>query len=278
VSAVTWSDGATGHIDIGRRTLEYACYGPAPADAPTIVMLHEGLGSVGLWRDFPQRVAAATGHGIFVYSRAGHGASDPDDLPRPLDHATRQAVDVLPLVLDKIGLQKGILLGHSDGATISAIYSGSVIDHRFRGLILMAPHFFTEPIGLAAIADAKTAYQSGNLRARMAKHHRDPDNCFWGWNDVWLHPDFTDWNVADVIDYLRIPVLAIQGKQDQYGTLAQIHEIENRIYSPLETVILDDCRHSPHIDQPEQTLAAIVDFTARLHRIESEIVVTKSSR
>lgn len=267
-----WADATTGTVKVNGKTLEFACFGPAPADAPTIILLHEGLGSVAQWKDFPQRVAEATGHGVFVYSRAGHGASDSERRPRTLDHSARHAHDDLPIIFEQIGLQKAILFGHSDGATIAAIYAGSVIDHRIRGLILMAPHFFTEPIGLAEIAKAKTAYETGDLRARMAKYHKDPDNCFWGWNNLWLDPGFVEWNISDVIDYWRIPVLAIQGRNDQYGTLAQISEIEDRIYAPVNVEILEDCRHSPHFDQPDKTLDLVVGFTTQLQRIEREPV------
>ena len=237
--------------------------------APTIVMLHEGLGCVGLWGDFPEKLRAATGAGVFAYSRAGYGQSDPVDLPRQLDYMTHEAVDILPGVLDAIGFEHGILLGHSDGASIAAIYAGSIEDFRVRGLVLMAPHFFTEEMGLKSIAEAKAAYDDGDLRPRLAKYHRNVDNVFRGWNDAWLDPGFEDWNIAESIDYLRIPVLAIQGADDQYGTLAQIREIENRIYSPLDVEILADCKHSPHAEQPEKTLAAISEFCARLARIEA---------
>lgn len=260
---------ADGTLEAGGKTLEYRCFGPKPPEAPTIIMLHEGLGSAGLWRDFPRKVAEATGMGVCAYSRAGYGRSGPADLPRPLDYMTREAVDVLPDVLDAIGFERGILLGHSDGATIAAIHAGSVADYRVRGIILMAPHFFTEAMGLDEIAKAKQAYEGGDLRDRMAKHHRDPDHTFRGWNDAWLDPAFARWNVAEVIDYWRIPALAIQGRQDQYGTLAQIEEMESRAYSPVDVAILDDCRHAPHQDQPEQTLAAITEFAARLERIEA---------
>ncbi len=256
----TWTDAATGKLLVRDCALEYACYGPDPAQTPTIVMLHEGLGSVGLWKDFPEKLATETGYGVFVYSRAGHGQSDPAPLPRPLDHATRQAQDVLPLVLDHIGIKNCVLLGHSDGATIAAIYAGIVPDDRLHGLVVIAPHFFTEPMGLAAIAEAKVAYETSDLRDRMARYHRDPDNCFWGWNDCWLDPDYEAWNVADVIDTIKVPVLAVQGRQDQYGTLAQIDEIATRINSPFEQAILEDCRHSPHLEQPGETLTRIVQF------------------
>ena len=265
--------GVSDRIEVAGVGLEVACWGRAPAEAPTLALLHEGLGSVELWRDFPARLAEATGLGVFAYSRQGYGASDPVTVPRTLDYMTREAVDVLPRVLNAIGFRRGVLLGHSDGATISAIYAGSVEDFRVRGLILMAPHVFTEPEGLASIAAAREAFAAGELRARLGRYHRDVDGAFLGWCDAWLDPGFRTWNVADVIDYWRVPALAIQGADDQYGTLAQIREIEARAYSPVDTLILPACRHAPHIEQPEETVAAIADFYARLERIEAVGVI-----
>lgn len=264
-----WTDGATGHLTAGGKSLEYACFGAAPEKAPTLIMLHEGLGCVALWRDLPAKIAKATGWGVFAYSRAGYGQSDPADLPRPLDYMTREALDVLPQVLDGIGFQRGVLMGHSDGATIAAIYAGSLEDFRVRGLILMAPHFFTEEMGLAEIARAKEAFATTDLAAKMARYHRDAEHTFRGWNEAWLNPAFRKWDVSEVIDYLRIPVLAIQGREDQYGTLAQIEEITSRIYAPADVAILEDCRHAPHQDQPERVLAEVSDFMGRLERIEA---------
>ncbi len=269
MTLINWADGLEGFLDISGKSLEYACFGPAPTTAPTIVMLHEGLGCVALWRDAPAQIAAATGCGVFVYSRAGYGRSDPTDLPRPLDYMSREAVDVLPKILAAIGPKQCILLGHSDGATIAAIYAGSIIDHRVRGLVLMAPHFFTEPQGLAQIALAKDNFDKNGLKLRLAKYHQDPDNAFIGWNKVWLDPDFEDWNVSEVIDYLRIPTLAIQGLDDKYGTEAQILELENRSYSPVDVVMLADCGHSPLEDANEATIAEIAVFSESLWKIEA---------
>jgi pimeloyl-ACP methyl ester carboxylesterase len=235
-------------------------------------MLHEGLGCIDLWRDFPQKLAEATGFGVFAYSRAGYGQSDPVALPRPLDYMTREALETLPALLDAIGFRRGILLGHSDGASIAAIHAGSIEDFRVRGLVLMAPHFFTEPSGLAAIAAAREEYEQGSLRAKLAKYHRDADNAFRGWNDAWQNPGFKTWNISDCIDYWRVPTLAIQGVGDPYGTLAQIREIETRAYSPVDVEIFEGCKHAPHFEQPEKTLAAIADFCARLERIEASAV------
>lgn len=264
---VAWVENGT--LSAAGKSLEYACFGPAPSDGPTLVLLHEGLGSVALWRDFPQALAKATGLGVFVYSRAGYGASDPADLPRPLDYMTVEATDILGEVLDAIGLEHGVLVGHSDGASIAAIYGGSVPDYRVRALVLMAPHFFTEEAGLAEITKAKTAFENGDLRGALAKYHKDPEHTFRGWNDAWLHPEFRDWNIADAIDHLRIPTLAIQGRQDQYGTLAQITEIEDRAYAPVETLILDQCRHAPHLDQSDAVTDAIAAFCDRLFALEA---------
>ncbi|MFK8079489.1 MAG: alpha/beta fold hydrolase [Granulosicoccus sp.] len=254
-----WSE--SGKLKVRDKWLEYACYGPEPDDAPTVVLLHEGLGCTHLWREFPKELSKSTGYGVFAYSRAGYGQSDLADLPRPLDYMTREAVEVLPDVLDFIGVKQSVLLGHSDGATIAAIHAGSVIDPAVTGVILMAPHFFTEPVGLAQIAQARDAFDRGDLRKRMEKYHRDPDNAFRGWNDSWLNPDFKQWNVSATVDAIQVPVLAIQGRQDPYGTLAQIDVLTHRVQSAsVSTLILNDCMHAPHLEQGPSVLAAIAAF------------------
>src|SRR6187431_3232248 len=185
----------SGFLTVGAAHLEYRMIGPSPDSAPVIVMLHEGLGSAGLWGDFPEKLQAATGVGVFVYSRAGYGNSTPVKLPRPLDYMHVEALDVLPKLLAKIGFRRGLLLGHSDGASIASIYAGSVQDHRVRGLILIAPHFFTEDMGIVEIARAKEAYATTDLRAKLARWHADVNNAFRGWNDAWLAPDFRKWDI-----------------------------------------------------------------------------------
>jgi pimeloyl-ACP methyl ester carboxylesterase len=266
---MSWQPGEAGWITADGDRLECRCWGPAPDAAPTLVLLHEGLGSTGLWKDFPEKLADRTGYGVFAYSRAGYGKSDPVKLPRPLDYMTREAIDVLPRVLDAVGFRRGVLLGHSDGASIAAIYAGSVEDFRVRGLCLMSPHVFTEPEGLAAIAEAKVQYETGDLRERLARHHADVDNAFRGWNGAWLDPRFKAWNIEDAIAYIRVPVLAIQGRGDQYGTLAQIEALRSGLYAPFDAEILDGCKHSPHLERAEETLVAVADFLARLDRIEA---------
>lgn len=260
---------AHGTIEAGGHTLEYQCYGPAPSSAITLVLLHEGLGCAALWRDFPVRLQQQTGCGVLVYSRAGYGDSKSVELPRPTDYMHREATVVLPELLEKTGIDKCLLIGHSDGATIAAINAGTQADYRARGLVLIAPHFFAEDISITAIAQARDAYESGDLKQRLARYHNDVDCAFYGWNDVWLSEDFKHWNVSEVIDYFRVPVLGIQGRDDQYGTLAQLKEIEQRCYSPFEKVIIDNCGHSPHTEHPQVTLNTISDFVDRLSAMEA---------
>lgn len=270
--AVEWRDGGSGALPVNGHQLECMTWGPPPGAAPTIIMLHEGLGCAALWRDFPATLAARTGWGVLAYSREGYGRSSAATLPLPMDYMTCHALNVLPGVLDAIGFQRGVLLGHSDGATIAAEFGGGVEDHRVRGLILLAPHFFTEPEGLAEIQRAKAAFEVNDMAARMAKYHDDPVSTFRGWADAWTNPDFASWDVTACIDYLRIPVLAMQGVDDQYGSPAQVQVIEERSYAPVDVEMLTDCAHSPHLEQPEVTIDLIDGFLRRLERIEAETV------
>ncbi|WP_299722703.1 alpha/beta hydrolase [uncultured Tateyamaria sp.] len=260
---------ASGALEIGGHTLEYACWGPPPGEAPTLVMLHEGLGSVGLWRDWPAVLAEATGMGVLAYARAGYGRSSPCALPRPLDYMSREATEVLGPVLDAAGVGPCVLLGHSDGASITGLYAGSVSDMRVRGLILIAPHFFAEAQGLKAIRAVGRAYEGGDLKAKLARHHDEPDVAFRGWHDAWTDPGFADWNVADAIDHWRVPSLIIQGTADPYGTLAQVREIEERTYAPAEVLVLEGCGHAPHQERADEVTAEIAAFCQRLQAFET---------
>jgi pimeloyl-ACP methyl ester carboxylesterase len=260
----------SGHLAIGGTRLEYRMIGPRPDAAPTIVMLHEGLGSVTTWGDFPHRLAERTGLGVLVYSRAGYGQSSTVTLPRPLDYMQREATDVLPHLLDAIGLRRGILFGHSDGATIAAWYAGSVQDHRLRGVILMAPHFFMEPSNIEAIRKTITAYETTDLRARLARHHADVDVAFRGWSGAWLDPAFLSFDTTDALAYIRVPVLVVQGAADPYGTLAQVRVVEDECYCPVETAVMDGVGHAPHRERPEETLRTIAAFTDRIFRAHGE--------
>jgi pimeloyl-ACP methyl ester carboxylesterase len=259
-----------GFLDLPPLRLEYRMIGPRPDAAPTIVMLHEGLGSAALWGALPEKLAAATGAGVFVYSRAGYGKSSPGKLPRTVRFMHEEATDVLPRVLDAIGLRRGILLGHSDGASIAAIYAGSVQDHRVRGLVLIAPHFFTEEMGLAEIRRARDAFAAGPLREKLKRWHADVDCAFRSWSEPWLDPEFTKWDITEALGYIRVPILIVQGERDQYGTLRQLEAAERECFCPVETAVLPGIRHDPPREAPDETLAVVAGFIGRLLREHGE--------
>lgn len=251
---------AEGFVTVAGRRLEYRFVGPQPGQAPTLVLLHEGLGSVGLWGDFPDRLQHATGCGVFAWSRAGYGASDPVDLPRPLDYMEREAVEGLPPLLEAIGFERGVLIGHSDGASIAAVHAGRIRDPRVEAVVLIAPHFLVEEMCVAAIAQARSAYAITDLRAKLARWHADVDVAFRGWNDAWLDPQFRFWDIRDALATIGRPMLVIQGAQDQYGTLVQVETACALSPAPVMTEILPGVRHSPHREAPDATLAAITGF------------------
>ena len=253
---MNWGDT---RIQVGGVDLECLCLGPPPDTAPTLVLLHEGLGCTAMWRDFPERLVDDTGYGVFAYSRAGYGASDPVSLPRPLDYMTREALEFVPNVLDAAEITNCVLVGHSDGATIAAIHAGQVHDARVNGVVLIAPHFFTEPDGLASIRAARKAFDDGHLRAGLARYHTDPDVAFRGWCDAWLDPDFRSWNVEHVLNTIQIPILAVQGTQDQYGSARQIETIRDRAPGPVTLHLIDKCGHSPHRECPAHLSRLIAD-------------------
>ena len=259
----------SGFLRIGDSDLEYRMIGPMPDAAPTIVMLHEGLGSAALWGDFPDRLQEATGAGVFVYSRAGYGASSPVALPRPIDYMHREALDVLPKLLAAIGFRRGLLVGHSDGASIAAIYAGGVQDHRIRAIALIAPHFIVEDISVTSIAEIKTAYETTNLREKLARWHKHVDNAFYGWNGAWLDPEFRSWDISEYLAYIRVPVAIIQGADDQYGTIRQVEIAREECYCPVDVTILE-AGHSPHREAPGATLNAISDFANAVLRTHEE--------
>jgi pimeloyl-ACP methyl ester carboxylesterase len=262
-----------GFLDLGDMRLEYRMIGPRPHAAPTIVLMHEGLGSVEVWGSFAGGLAAATGAGVFSYSRAGYGRSSPSKLPRPVSFMHDEARDVLPRVLAAMDFHRGLLIGHSDGASIAALYAGTIQDHRVRGLVLIAPHFFTEDMGIAEIARAKAAFDAGPLRAKLARMHADPDNAFRSWCDPWLDPEFRKFDLRDSLAHIRVPILIVQGENDQYGTARQIEVAREECYCPVEVALLPDARHAPHREAPEATLRAVADFCNRLFRDHREGVL-----
>jgi pimeloyl-ACP methyl ester carboxylesterase len=259
----------SGFLPIGNATLEYRVAGN-PAAPPAIVMLHEGLGSAALWGDFPDKLAAVTGATVFAYSRAGYGASSTVALPRPLTYMHDEAKNALPPLLDAIGFRRGLLLGHSDGASIAAIYAGSVQDHRVRGLVLIAPHFVVEDVSIAAIGAAKTAYEQGDLKIRLARWHKHVDAAFYGWNGAWLDPGFRTWDITDALAYIRVPVQIVQGENDQYGTVRQVEIAREECYCPVEVAMIAGAGHTPQREQPQATLAAIAGFANRIMNMHHE--------
>ena len=252
----------TGFVDVPGARLEVERIDVGRAYASPIVMLHEGLGSVAMWKDFPHRVAHAANRDVVVYSRAGYGRSSPAALPYGVRYMHDEALVVLPALLDACGIERPILLGHSDGASIALIHAGAS-SRPVAGLALMAPHVIVEDLSIASIAAAKVAWRSTDLRARLARYHDDVDRAFAGWNDIWLHPDFRAWNIEEHVRDVRCPVLAIQGEDDEYGTMDQIERVA-RLAPDVELVRLADCRHSPHRDQPQAVLDALVRFVDRL--------------
>ncbi len=253
-----------GRVELEGVTLEVG-YLPGGLDRPLIVLLHEGLGCVALWRDFPEALAQASGCAVFSYSRIGYGGSSPCSLPRPLTYMEDEAKGILPRLLARLPARRLVLFGHSDGGSIAAVNAGAVPDPRLAGLILMAPHFFNEEICVAAITETNRLYAETDLRGRLARYHGDNVDCaFRGWADSWLHPDFWKWDLRPYLSEIRVPTLLIQGEDDEYGTRAQVDAAERLIPAPTALHLLPDCGHSPQKDQREQVLALASAFVAAL--------------
>jgi pimeloyl-ACP methyl ester carboxylesterase len=225
-------------------------------------LLHEGLGSIAMWRDFPERVAQATNCDVVVHSRYGYGNSNPLAEPRSARYMHDEALIALPEFLDQLRIDRPILIGHSDGGSIALIHAGAAA-RPVTAVVTLAAHVMVEEVSIASIAAAKTTYETTNLRARLARHHADVDSAFWGWNRIWLAPEFRDWNIEQYLPHIACPVLAIQGEDDEYGTMEQMRRIGAQI-ADVELLEIENCRHSPHIDQPEAVLAAVTRFVGRI--------------
>jgi len=251
--------------ELDGRRFEYEDLPGDPAAGAPLVFLHEGLGSVGLWRGFHRRVAETTGRRAIAYSRLGHGGSDPPARPRTPTFMHEEAGDVLPRLLENWGVEAPLLVGHSDGGSIALIHGA---EHPVSGLACLAPHVFVEEICLAEIRRARTAFEEGELRERMARHHRDPDAAFYGWNDVWLDPRFPDWSIEELLPAIEVPVLLVQGSEDPYGTLEQVDKVAAAVSGPVERIVLP-CGHAPHLEAPEETLAALCRFV-RAHGVRTD--------
>ena len=249
-------------VRAGGHRLEYAWFGTGHSKASPIVMLHEGLGSLSLWKEFPQRLADATGRRVLAYSRYGYGASDPLSGPRTVDFMHVEALEVMPELREALRLHELVLFGHSDGASIALIHaarSGLPVS----AVIALAPHVFVERYGLDSIAETRLAFLDvdDDLRSKLARRHEDVESAFWGWNDIWLNPAFTQWTIEALLPEIACPVLTIQGLDDEYGTLEQIERIARGVRpGQLTRVELADCKHSPHRDQPDAVLAETAAF------------------
>lgn len=252
-------NGVSVQVELSGGAIEVMWVGLAPVGSPTLVLLHEGLGSVSLWRDFPHKLAAATGCRVMAYSRYGYGRSAPCKLPRPLDYMEREAQQVLPELLHALRIDDCVLIGHSDGASIALIYAGSVAAPGLRGVVVEAPHVFVEDVSISSIDIARVAWETTDLRDRLIRHHGDNVDCaFRGWNEAWLSPGFRDWDITRFLANIDVPLLAIQGYDDEYGTVAQIETICDAAGGAR--LMLEACGHSPHRDQEAATLAAMSSF------------------
>lgn len=255
-----------GIIRLPGGTIETAWWGPPATEAPTIVLLHEGLGSITLWRDVPERLTATTGWGVFAYSRFGYGNSDTTALPRPMTYMHKEAQVILPEVLQMAGIKQNVLIGHSDGGSIAAIYAGSSSAPDLLGIVTIAAHFFVEDLNIASIRQIKAEYETGTLRQRLARYHRDVDTAFHGWNGAWLDPRFRDFDITGLLPDIRVPILALQGEADPYGTDRQIHVLQAKVQAPIKIQFIPGAQHSPHLEAKDATLTAITSFIANLQR------------
>jgi pimeloyl-ACP methyl ester carboxylesterase len=248
---------------IDGRRIEYAAIPGDAGSTPTLVFLHEGLGSVALWRDFPRKVARRLSAPALVYSRFGYGASDGLTGKRAPRFMHDEALAVLPSLLDRLAIESPVLVGHSDGASIALIHAAAA-GRPVRGVVCLAPHVFVEPVCVESIAKVRRSYFETDLKQRLAKYHDNVDDAFLGWADAWLDPEFRAWSIEDLLDRIDRPLLLIQGRDDEYGTLAQLDRIEARVQGPARRLVLSDCGHSPHRDREAAVLDAVVAFVEGL--------------
>jgi pimeloyl-ACP methyl ester carboxylesterase len=255
---------APGFVSAGGHRLEYEWIGLGAAEAPVIVMLHQGLGSMGLWRDFPKLVHEATGLRVLNYSRWGYGRSDPlKSFPRS-PRWMHEGADELGALLAALGVARPILLGHSDGASIALLYAAHGAEPAALGVLAMAPHVFLEREGIVSMAKARVAYEEGELRTKLARFHDDVDSAFYGWNVTWLAPELRGWNIEAELAGIACPVVLVQGVADEYGTPAQLESVKAHTAGRAEIVLLDNCGHSPHIDQRAAVLGAVKRLVAQI--------------
>jgi pimeloyl-ACP methyl ester carboxylesterase len=256
-------------IQVAGKRLEYERWSNSPDSKPTLVFLHEGLGSLAMWRDFPEQIVRKTGCSALAYSRAGYGNSEEADYPRPVAFMHQEANEVLPEFLEKMHVREVVLVGHSDGGSISLIYAAKQLVP-VRALVLEAPHVFVEKTTIQSIAASKEEYLRGNLKSRLAKYHPRTDETFLGWCDVWLRPEFVSWNIEEFLPHIEVPVLLIQGEADRFGTVRQVEAIQRGCGGPVDTFLVPNCGHRPHREKQEETLERIVSFIIKTLKVKSK--------
>ena len=251
------------------HTLEFKVVGDLSSNNLSLILLHEGLGSVSMWKDVPEKIYDNTGYNVVTYSRAGYGKSSTVILPRPLDYMSIEAKKYLPEVINQLHLKQYILIGHSDGGTIAALNSASVQSNDLKGIVLVAPHFFIEKFNIESIKKIRNKYEKEGLREKLSRYHDDVDNAFYGWCDTWLNPNFHSWDITDEIQNIKKPVCAIQGNTDPYGSVKQIEVLEKKLYVNVSKLILEKCGHNPFFERTEKSIKYIKSFINEIENLKN---------
>lgn len=251
-------------LEIDSKKIEYQFFGELSNNIPVLILLHEGLGSVAMWRKIPELIHIKTKLNVLVYSRFGYGQSSPIKLPRPTNYMSIEAEEYLPEIIKILSIKNYFLIGHSDGGTIATIGSNSKNIDQLLGTILIAPHFFVEQESIEAIEDISYQYKYKNLKSKLERFHNDVDNAFWGWSDVWLSPNFKNWNILKDLLLIKTPILALQGTNDPYGTINQINILEQKVQGTFDKVVIKDCGHNPFIEYKDKTIEHINAFIKKI--------------
>jgi pimeloyl-ACP methyl ester carboxylesterase len=251
------------YLPIEDKSIEILTIGDFSDQTPVLVLLHEGLGSISMWKEIPKLIHEKTKLNILTYSRFGYGKSSITDLPRPLDYMTVEAEKYLPMILKKLSIRKHFLIGHSDGATIAALGSLKSMNNNLLGTILIAPHFFVEQDNIIAIKNTTHQYKKGTLRTKLKKYHDNVDNAFLGWSNVWLNEEFSNWDITNLLSNIKIPIIGIQGLNDPYGSIAQLDILEKKLTVPFTKITIENCGHNPFHEHLDTTLEYINKFITK---------------
>ena len=252
------------YLPIENKSIEIQTIGDFSDKTPVLVLLHEGLGSISMWKEIPKLIHEKTKLNILTYSRFGYGKSSITDLPRPLDYMTVEAEKYLPMILKKLSIRKHFLIGHSDGATIAALGSLKSMNNNLLGTVLIAPHFFVEQDNIIAIKNTTHQYKKGTLRTKLKKYHDNVDNAFLGWSNVWLNEEFSNWDITNLLSNIKIPIIGIQGLNDPYGSIAQLDILEKKLTVPFTKITIKNCGHNPFHEHLDVTLEYINKFITKI--------------